>query len=1015
MKEHKISSNIISVYNFLTFFNWEELKVKVTQEQKNLKRAATITAATAAAVTAGAMSTNVHADTVANNNQPQSAQQTNDQATKQAAVKNAQEAVNQDTQKQAQAQTDVNNAQSKADQASQAQADAQQKADQAQSNVNNAQKAVDNANATLKNAGQAPSQAEIDQAQTDANHAAAKAGQAQDAVNQAQAKVSDAQKKADQANQTVKDDQSAIADLNTPVDPDAVPNAQAKVDADHTAIDSQNTDIDHAQTDVNNAQTKAKQAKSAHDQAVADQANKQSADKNAQDQANTAAKNLKDAQDALDALNQQDPVVENHLIVSDEYVNAFKAWEDAVKSGKQADIDKADKALALAGVHNNKLNHFQHSASDAAISVDWQNLTEEQRQELSIFAANLINDVRAAFNMPKTSVSPASVKMAQDIVNEYNAKNWDIFGEHMTDGQDHDTNDINAYADAHNWMISENAYGGLESWVIDNGFHKNPIQAQTMDSLKENIYEGMKGFMFGDEGSAFGHAENAIGTWNPNDHTKFTGVAYDKYGYLHVNEAIVSDPQHAFWDPSKILDDPTADAARAALKKDAYDLQPSANKLAAQKKAAQDRVNSASTANDQAQKALTDANNALKSANDQVTKTANDQAKANDALTAAQKSLSDAQAKLTDLQAQLANDEQVLATAKAKAEDAAHKAAKKSELQDKLTKDQKAAQDAQDALTNAQDQLASAKDAQTKAANKLAQLKQTASAVKNAQKALNDAQAKLSTDQADLNKAQATLKKAKADAKTANDALTAAKNALTQINSKLAHDQKVLADAQEAAKTDAQRYADDIQIGDISIKPGDPHDLKPSISNPQASANGSITLPGQAGLKTLPFGTTAKWHDADKVAADALHAGDYAEDVDVTYPDGSQASVNMMLHVVAPSAPVHGNGNHAGQPAAPSEGHNSQVVVPSQSHASNVKVDRNSQIMVISKDATTTPKATPTFTTREAYQAAQAQTTKNSKNAGLPQTGDSHNSIALISLGLVLGLGSLLGFSKKQY
>lgn len=978
--------------------------MKVTQDHKNLKRAATITAATAAAVTAGAMSTNVHADTVANNNQPQSAQQTNDQAAKQAAVKNAQETVNQDTQKQAQAQTNVNNAQVKANQASQAQTDAQAKTDQAQTNVNNDQKAVDNANATLKNAGQAPSQAEIDQAQTDANNAAAKTGQAQDAVNQAQAKVSDAQKKADQANQTVKDDQSAIADLNTPVDPNAVPNAQAKVDADNTAIDNQNTAIDHAQTDVNNAQTKAKQAKSAHDQAVADQAKKQATANSAQDQANTAAKNLKDAQDALDALNQQDPVVENHLIVSDEYVKAFNAWEDAVSSGKQADIDKADKALALAGVHSNKLNHFQHSTSDAAISVDWQNLTEEQRQELSIFAANLINDVRAAFGMPKTAVSPASVKMAQDIVNEYNAKNWDLFGEHMIDGQGHDKADLGAYGDAHNWMVSENAYGGLESWVVDNGFHKNPIQAQTMDSLKQNIFDAILTFMFDDEGSAFGHAENTVGTWNPKDHTKFTGVAYDKYGYLHVNEAIVSDPIAVPGEPGKTWESDNMKSARAALSKDAYDLQPSADKLAAQKKAAQDRLNNASTANDQAQKALTDANNALKSANDQVTKTASDQTKANDALTAAQKSLSDAQAKLTDLQAQLANDEQVLATAKAKAEDAAHKAAKKAELQDKLAQDQKAAQDAQDALTNAQkavknaqDQLASAKDAQTKAANKLAQLKQTASTVKNAQKALNDAQEKLSADQADLNKAQAALTKAKGDAKSANDALTAAKNALTQINSKLAHDQKVLADAQEAAKTDAQRYADDIKIGDISIKPGDHHDLKPSISNPQASADGSITLPGQAGLKALPFGTTAKWHDAAKVAADAMYAGDYIEDVDITYPDGSQASVKAQLHVVTPSAPVHGNGN-AGMP---SEGHNGQ--------ASNVKISKDGKIVVIDNDATTTPAPI----TREAYRAAQ-NAKANSKTAELPQTGDNHSSLALVSLGLMLGLGSLLGFSKKQ-
>lgn len=77
--------------------------MKVTQEQKNLKRAATITAATAAAVTAGAMSTNVHADAVTNNNQPQAAQQTNNRAQKQAAVKDAQNVVNQDKQDQAKA------------------------------------------------------------------------------------------------------------------------------------------------------------------------------------------------------------------------------------------------------------------------------------------------------------------------------------------------------------------------------------------------------------------------------------------------------------------------------------------------------------------------------------------------------------------------------------------------------------------------------------------------------------------------------------------------------------------------------------------------------------------------------------------------------------------------------------------------------------------------------------------------------------------------------------------------
>ncbi|MFR0771647.1 MAG: Rib/alpha-like domain-containing protein [Limosilactobacillus pontis] len=136
----------------------------------------------------------------------------------------------------------------------------------------------------------------------------------------------------------------------------------------------------------------------------------------------------------------------------------------------------------------------------------------------------------------------------------------------------------------------------------------------------------------------------------------------------------------------------------------------------------------------------------------------------------------------------------------------------------------------------------------------------------------------------------AAQKKADQTAQTVKDA----KRDLDKANTKLA----------DAKTTDAQRYGKQVVVKPVNITAGDPvpaPKLANALTLPVSKNNdGTLSLVVNNGQAAeLPAGTTAAWANKTQVTTDAQHAGNYAEDVLVTFPDGSQTTVKAQMKVAA--------------------------------------------------------------------------------------------------------------------
>lgn len=60
----------------------------------------------------------------------------------------------------------------------------------------------------------------------------------------------------------------------------------------------------------------------------------------------------------------------------------------------------------------------------------------------------------------------------------------------------------------------------------------------------------------------------------------------------------------------------------------------------------------------------------------------------------------------------------------------------------------------------------------------------------------------------------------------------------------------------------------------------------------------------------IPYGTTASWADASQLAVDTQRAGNYAEDVLISFPDGSTTTIQAAL-TVQPAAVTLTDSNEA--------------------------------------------------------------------------------------------------------
>ena len=244
-------------------------------------------------------------------------------------------------------------------------------------------------------------------------------------------KVADAQKKVDSLSSTtdVAPLEKEVATLTNQVSEDtkAVETAQTNLDNAKKAQSNKDQAVKDAQTGVSQAETTLTQATTALANAKADQSNKDKAVTSAKSALDVAKQGVTETTVTSETMYDV-PKATYSPALSDEYIKAIKALADG--TGNVLDVMKAiNKPYTdeKTGVSANSLGGYNFTGkyfykgkdiaygsedTDTTEIVDFQHLTKEQATKLSLYAASIINDLRAKFGTAPLKVSESSVELA---------------------------------------------------------------------------------------------------------------------------------------------------------------------------------------------------------------------------------------------------------------------------------------------------------------------------------------------------------------------------------------------------------------------------------------------------------------------------------------------------------------------------------------------------------------------------------------------------------------------------
>ena len=244
-------------------------------------------------------------------------------------------------------------------------------------------------------------------------------------------KVADAQKKIDSLSSTtdVAPLEKEVATLTNQVSADtqAVETAQANLDNGKKAQSNKDQAIKDAQTGVSQAETTLTQATTALASAKADQSNKDKAVNSAKSALDVAKQGVTETTTSSETMYEV-PKATYSPALSDEYIQAIKALANG--TGNVLDVLNAvDKPYTdeKTGVSASTLDGYNFTGkyfykgkdiaygsedTDTTEIVDFQHLSKEQATKLSLYAASIINDLRAKVGTAPLKVSESSVELA---------------------------------------------------------------------------------------------------------------------------------------------------------------------------------------------------------------------------------------------------------------------------------------------------------------------------------------------------------------------------------------------------------------------------------------------------------------------------------------------------------------------------------------------------------------------------------------------------------------------------
>ena len=244
-------------------------------------------------------------------------------------------------------------------------------------------------------------------------------------------KVADAQKKVDSlsSNTDVAPLEKEVATLTTQVSADtqAVETAQTNLDNAKKAQSNKDQAIKDAQGGVSSAESNLTQATTALANAKADQSNKDKAVTSAKSALDVAKQGVTETTTSSETMYDV-PKATYSPALSDDYIKAIKALANG--TGNVLDVMKAiNKPYTdeKTGVSANTLGGYNFTGkyfykgkdiaygsedTDTTEIVDFQHLSKEQATKLSLYAASIINDLRAKVGTAPLKVSESSVELA---------------------------------------------------------------------------------------------------------------------------------------------------------------------------------------------------------------------------------------------------------------------------------------------------------------------------------------------------------------------------------------------------------------------------------------------------------------------------------------------------------------------------------------------------------------------------------------------------------------------------
>lgn len=392
----------------------------------------------------------------------------------------------------------------------------------------------------------------------------------------------------------------------------------------------------------------------------------------------------------------------NTIFVSDEYVEALKNYELGLKG--QYDRSAAIAELKALNASLRAANTYKSNANDKLVTIsDVNNLSEATITELSLFASDLMNQVRAKFGTPLTAVTTSSVAVADMVTDIYVSDNYGWTS--IVEGS-HNDNALDTTGDRFNVAVGEN----LNTW-------SRTTTSTNLDHLKSLIYQSMVEFLY--NGREWLHARSIAGVDDVGVTTSYIGVDISSVAgatSVHVNDV----------DSNSLFTGNTFNTTAIANPEDSAAIRSAYEQ-------AQSAYNTALTTNQEAQKTLATAKDTNTTAQTALATAQETLRLANEAVANLNASIQEKQATLAAAKAVLAEKEAALTTAK-------------SELVTEVA-----------TLNNLKNQVASSKATITTLENELVTAKQLLATAKTTLANLQNAPALLAAAQSKYDQANASL------------------------------------------------------------------------------------------------------------------------------------------------------------------------------------------------------------------------------------------------------------------